>query len=116
MNYVVISEKNEKPPKPSEMMHSLTTKKPEQQAHTEEASEQAAKQAWETYKALAAGKPSFDKAAEKPPPPKQPRTAGSKPPDAKPTVGIAGLLEKYQQTKAKRSQMNTLVVNPPSGQ
>ena len=119
MNYVIISEKNAKPPKPSEMLQSLSTKKPEPVQNAVQ-SEQSANQAWDTYKALATGqaptpptaptKPSI----QKPAPIKTGRQTDPPPPAS--ATGIAGLLQQYQKTKATRSQMNTLVVNPRSGE
>jgi len=118
MNYFVASEKNAQPPKPSEMMQSLRRSKPVENKAAA-ASEKSADQAWETYKALAAGKGSIaTKAPEKPSAPsvakvvpQQPAAAQAKP---APATGVAGLIQEYRKAKESRSQMNTLVVNPRS--
>lgn len=119
MNYVIVNEKNRQPPKPSEMLQSLKTKKPVA-ARDDVISEQSAGQVWETYKALAAGeKPVAPQAPEKPnvPKPRPVKTGTAQPSQAPlPATGIAGLLQQYQKNKEGRSGINTLVVNPRSGE
>lgn len=63
----------------------------------------AAQASWEKYKALAAGTQNAPPAVKslQPEPPKVQSTA-------KPSVGFGGVIQKYQQNKAQRSQMRTL--------
>lgn len=72
---------------------------------------ESAEAAWARYKTLATGK-----AQEEPkiPDPAPPQNAQAAPPPPVESAGINGLLNQYQTSKAKRSQMNTLRVSPPS--
>ncbi len=69
--------------------------------------EQAADQAWEKYKALAAGKYVEPEKPEAPPAP------AAEPEEEKPATGLAGILEQYNKNKTQRSQMRTINVTPP---
>ena len=113
MNYVLVNEKNKTPPKPSTMMQSLRSSKKPTPSNAKE-SEKAANQAWETYKALAMGQAQVKSVPSSPIKPQEKQPVPPQPSNQLSGAGTAGLLQEYRNTKAKRSQMNTLVVNPAS--
>lgn len=88
--------------------------KEESTEETPDTQKESAEAAWERYKALAAGQAPEEEPA-KIETPEPPQVAAPAPPQVA-TAGIPGLLQQYQNAKAKRSQMNTIVVNPGSGE
>lgn len=70
---------------------------------------ESAEAAWARYKALSTGE---QPAPQKIPDPLPPQNAAIPAQPEIATTGINGLLNQYQSSKAKRSQMNTLRVSP----
>lgn len=111
MNYIVPGQKKAQSSKPSTLMRNLRTRQAEEPL--EDLAKKAANQAWETYKALAMGQDHPTSSASATPSPSAQKIPSQKT-ISTPAAGLAGLLQEYQNSKIRRSQMNSLVVNPRS--